>query len=190
MNRPHDYFSAATYGYRPGSGFGYHYNVIPGYSARPPSVYVPAYRFGPTGNSPSYYGYYPGSYAYRLGFRYAGEVPPHETASPYFVGPLLPSSRPELPLYRSYYPREPEPPRKDTPASVSVRVPADAELFFDGGKTVQKGALRTFVTPPLQPGKEFRYAVKARWQEGGKTVEKTREVRVRAGQDVLLDFFQ
>src|SRR6266404_8674517 len=35
---------------------------------------------------------------------------------------------------------------------ISVSAPADAEIWFDGSKTVQTGTLRRFVSPPIVPG--------------------------------------
>jgi uncharacterized protein (TIGR03000 family) len=73
-------------------------------------------------------------------------------------------------------------------ASIRVRVPAGAELWFDGTKTRQSGAERSFRSPPLTPGKTYFYDVKARWTEGGKPVERTRTVDVRAGGRYTVDF--
>ncbi|HEV3258554.1 MAG TPA: TIGR03000 domain-containing protein [Gemmataceae bacterium] len=70
----------------------------------------------------------------------------------------------------------------------SVRVPADADLWFDGTRTVQRGSLRRFVTPALAGGHIFSYAVHARWLQGGREVDRTQAVAVRAGDRVTVDF--
>ncbi len=62
-------------------------------------------------------------------------------------------------------------------ATITVRVPADAELFFDGMPTKSKGVERVFATPPLDAARTFHYNVLARWQEQGKTVERSRARR-------------
>jgi uncharacterized protein (TIGR03000 family) len=76
----------------------------------------------------------------------------------------------------------------DTRAIVQVEVPANATLWFDGEKTQQTGGLRTFHTPPLERGHSYHYDVKARWEQNGKTVERTRRVDVYAGGRVTVDF--
>ena len=76
----------------------------------------------------------------------------------------------------------------DNTAHVSVRIPADAEVWFGQGKTQQTGAVREFVSPPLTPGKEYTYDIKARWMVGGKEVVQTRQVDVAAGTFKAVDF--
>jgi uncharacterized protein (TIGR03000 family) len=76
------------------------------------------------------------------------------------------------------------------PASVfvTVVVPADAEVFFDGAPTKQRGVERLYQTPLLPYGKTFTYQVTARWNESGTTIESTREIEVGAGAGVRVDF--
>jgi uncharacterized protein (TIGR03000 family) len=74
-------------------------------------------------------------------------------------------------------------------ALIAVRVPANAEIWFDGEKTSQTGSEREFVSPPLTPGRTFSYDVRARWRDNGRTVDRTRHVDVRAGQRQKVDFF-
>jgi uncharacterized protein (TIGR03000 family) len=73
-------------------------------------------------------------------------------------------------------------------ALITIIVPSDAEVFFDGTPTAQKGVDRLFSTPLLQPGWNYSYAVSARWQDRGKVVEQTRNVVVSAGAGVRVDF--
>ena len=70
----------------------------------------------------------------------------------------------------------------DRPAEATIRVivSANAEVFFDGNPTTQKGTERLFFTPPLTVGKQFHYNVLVRWKDNGKTVEQTRKVNVAA----------
>jgi uncharacterized protein (TIGR03000 family) len=74
-------------------------------------------------------------------------------------------------------------------ALVAVRLPADAELWFDQDKTFQTGNLRTFVTPALKSDADNTYQMKALWVQDGKAVEHTRRVHVAPGARVLVDFF-
>ena len=76
----------------------------------------------------------------------------------------------------------------DATATVQVEVPANAALWFDGVPTQQAGARRTFHTPPLERGQRYHYDVKARWEQGGKPVERTKRVDVAAGARVTVDF--
>ena len=71
---------------------------------------------------------------------------------------------------------------------ITVLVPADAEVLFDGTPTAQKGDERTFVTPALPTGKAGHYDVLARWKDSGKTLERSRRVEVSGGAAVRVDF--
>jgi uncharacterized protein (TIGR03000 family) len=73
-------------------------------------------------------------------------------------------------------------------AAVEVRLPADAELWFDGVALPRMRERREFVTPPLRPGLTYRYEVQTRWQEGGRLVVRGEHVIVRAGESVVVDF--
>jgi uncharacterized protein (TIGR03000 family) len=74
------------------------------------------------------------------------------------------------------------------PVVISVHVPAEAELWFDGNKTQQTGSDRTFQSPPLAAGKAFNYSLRARWMEDGKAVEQVQIVKVQAGQQAGVTF--
>jgi uncharacterized protein (TIGR03000 family) len=74
------------------------------------------------------------------------------------------------------------------PAMVTVVVPPDAKVFFDGRPTTQGGSERLFQTPVLPYGRRFSYQVTARWNENGKSIEQTREIQVSAGAGVRVDF--
>jgi uncharacterized protein (TIGR03000 family) len=75
-----------------------------------------------------------------------------------------------------------------TTAFVTVWVPADAELRFEGIRTDLRGSFRRFTTPPLVAGREYTYDIQAIWTEGGQQVTKTRHVPVRAGDRLYVDF--
>jgi len=68
------------------------------------------------------------------------------------------------------------------PASLVVRLPADARLTIDGEATRSASGTRWFVSPPLEPGKTYHYELKAEVTRGGKRLTETRRVAVRAGQ--------
>jgi uncharacterized protein (TIGR03000 family) len=73
-------------------------------------------------------------------------------------------------------------------AEITVIVPANAEVLFDGAATMQRGTERLFTTPALDVGKKFTYEVRAKWSAGGKTVDNTRKVEVSGGGKVRVDF--
>ena len=73
---------------------------------------------------------------------------------------------------------------------INVRVPPNAEVWFDDQKTSQSGALRTFVSPPLDADHNFVYQIKARWNEDGRQVEKTRKIEVHPGDRLLVNFIR
>lgn len=108
-----------------------------------------------------------------------------------------------------YMPRSPEPAaRPITPPSYTVRVtqlpqrileedpnavlivahvPEEAQIWFEGQPTVQKGDLRLFTSPPLTPGKDYTYTVRISWVEYGRQVSQTGLVLVRAGEVHCID---
>jgi uncharacterized protein (TIGR03000 family) len=74
-------------------------------------------------------------------------------------------------------------------AILELKVPENAEVWFEGDKTVQTGAVRYFVSPSLQPGRTFTYDIRARWTDlGGNPVDRTKQVKVQAGARVEVDF--
>jgi uncharacterized protein (TIGR03000 family) len=76
----------------------------------------------------------------------------------------------------------------NAPATIVVRLPAEAKLTVDGSATQSTDRVRTFVSPPLQPGTDYHYTLRAEVTRDGKTVERTRDVNVRAGQTSEVNF--
>jgi uncharacterized protein (TIGR03000 family) len=73
-------------------------------------------------------------------------------------------------------------------ALITVQVPADAEIWFEGEKMSQTGTNRLFRSPPLEAGQNYSYEVKARWTANGQPVEQSRQVRVWPGAMVQVNF--
>jgi uncharacterized protein (TIGR03000 family) len=71
---------------------------------------------------------------------------------------------------------------------ITMHVPAGAHIWFDGEATMQTGTTRVFVSPPLEPERQYVYVVRVRWSVGGDTVERTRRLAVEAGDQISLDF--
>jgi len=73
-------------------------------------------------------------------------------------------------------------------AHIFVRVPPDAEVWFGNIKTNTLGVERSFVSPPLESGYEYTYRIRARWDENGRTIDRTRTLSVQPGRMYQLDF--
>lgn len=81
-------------------------------------------------------------------------------------------------------------PASDTAvATLTVEVPADAKLLFNGTASTATGAVRTFSVPSLQPGVEYGYELTAQVTVGGKVQSATKKVTVRAGEATKVTLF-
>jgi len=137
-------------------------------------------------------GFYPYAYPYSYYSPYYSAVPYGFTYSTWGVPRVVyvdPSADPG-PTGPPPSAQQLPPPSAETTtaATVEVRLPADAQLWFDDTLTKPTGATRSFQTPPLQADKTFHYTIRARWTEGGQVVEQSRRVDVRAGQRSVVDF--
>jgi uncharacterized protein (TIGR03000 family) len=74
------------------------------------------------------------------------------------------------------------------PATIVVELPADARLMVDDTLTTSTSALRYFVSPELNPGREYNYTLKAEFVREGKTVTLTKTVAVSAGNETKVTF--
>jgi len=73
-------------------------------------------------------------------------------------------------------------------ATLTVNVPADASVFVNGAKTKSVGSERTYVSRGLQSGFDYTYEIRAEVQRNGKTIDETKVVSLRAGQNSQLTF--
>jgi uncharacterized protein (TIGR03000 family) len=180
---PRDVLGA--YGLGPNAGLGSGAPLHPRFSYVPPTYSTPRY-------SPNY--------DVRLRINDAGLLPPSvgTTSSPLFpyssAGWPYGYGQPSREFLEYYYqPQDARPALEPAPpdpnvAKLDVRVPADAEVWVEGHKTAQTGPDRVYLSPPLEPGREYLYDVRARWTEGEKPVDRTQTVRVRAGQRLPVAF--
>jgi uncharacterized protein (TIGR03000 family) len=166
------YYSNRAYPYRPNYGWGYAY-------------YRPNYGWG--------YGYYGarvsgGRYP---GYAYYPYVVPYPQVYTYTYVPLVTPYVVPPATYNAFYSpasATPVAPANDT-AQVTVYVPAaTAEVWFGDTAVQTTGTARQFVSPPLVPGRTFTYHVTARWTVDGQQVMQSRDVAVRAGDRVTVDF--
>lgn len=75
-------------------------------------------------------------------------------------------------------------------AHIRVIVAPDAEVWFDGSATQQRGEVREFETPALDPNRSFTYKVRARWNQNGQVMDQTRDLQVQGGRSATVNFFQ
>lgn len=150
------------------------------------------------GSHPDYgyhhsYGYYPyrgysdyyGSYPYYNTYPYVGSSYDSGYSGSYGdVG----SSTPPAVNYQSFYPPATAATEPDNRAHVTVTLPAGAQVWFDGTATSSTGPVRQFDSPPLTPGSQYSYEVRARWNENGHEVTQTKRVEVTAGAHVNVNF--
>jgi uncharacterized protein (TIGR03000 family) len=157
-------YYGGRYGY--GRGFGYYPGFYGGY-------------YG--GYSPGYYsGYYnPGYYS---DYGYPSSVIIDST--PYISNYYAPSVDTLPPI-------APASTTVDTAATITVRVPPNADVWFDDQPTKNTGTDRLFASPPLESGRTFYYNVRARWtNDQGKVMDQTRRVDVTSGRHVAVDFMR
>jgi uncharacterized protein (TIGR03000 family) len=76
--------------------------------------------------------------------------------------------------------------REAAPCTIKLSVPAQARVYVDGELTRSTSARRTFVTPPLAPGRTFSYKVKVEFERDGEKVAIKRTVKVSAGATAQL----
>jgi uncharacterized protein (TIGR03000 family) len=79
---------------------------------------------------------------------------------------------------------------RDDAAHLRVRVPADADLWFQGIPMQRSGSVRDFVSPRLNPGKKYTYDIEARWMEGDRAVDVKRTITVRANDWLDVDLMR
>lgn len=125
------------------------------------------------------YGYYPGNNPSRYPWLNGPDSPDYTRMSRQErQGLLNPTARSE-PI---------DEPLAEGTALLTIRVPAEAEIWISGQKTNQQGVWRRFVSPTLTADGMFFYEIRARWQQDGKPIERTKEVDVRRGDRLTVDF--
>lgn len=77
---------------------------------------------------------------------------------------------------------------KSNKAKLIIDLPADAKLYVDNQLMKTASSRRAFSTPVLEPGQSYFYVLRAEVIRDGKTLEQTRRVIVRAGDQVNTSF--
>jgi len=70
------------------------------------------------------------------------------------------------------------------PVTLVVSLPAEAKLSVDDYATKSTSAVRTFTSPVLEAGQEYTYTLKGEMIRDGKTETTTKQVTVRAGDQL------
>lgn len=69
------------------------------------------------------------------------------------------------------------------PASLTLDLPAVADLWLDGEKQPSStDTTRTLVSPTLPIGQDFTFNIRAQWVESGTTYEAKKTTTIRAGE--------
>jgi len=184
-------FNVGRFGFSYGSGSPYYSGFYPGYGSGNYGWNNPYY--GSTWY-PRYYGSYspyaPGFTRWsgpRFGYSYDWTTPIDYSRS--YPSGTMGSFYATDTSSRGYYGTQTGDMRPtDRTVLINLRVPAEAEIWFEGAKTQSTGMFRDFISPPLELGQDYTYQVRARWMENGQEVTKNRELRVRAGDQLNLDF--
>jgi uncharacterized protein (TIGR03000 family) len=67
-------------------------------------------------------------------------------------------------------------------AVLIAHLPEHALFWVEGTQTRSTGRTRYFQSPPLLPGRQYNYRVRAAWIENGQWVSQTRQIIVQAGR--------
>ncbi|SRR6266545_7588376 len=171
-------------------------------SVTPPGWYTNTYRHKWYLPWYAYYNYSMGPYAnWMVGGGYAGYAShgpagmyySHKPPAEPYVGDWAARTQGlgQFPSAMPVTPPEAVPPKKeekpkgkegDKGGKVTVTLPTDATLLFNGVAAKGGGGVRTFQTPPLHPGQSYQYELTAEVVRGGRTERATSTVIVRAGE--------
>lgn len=156
-------------------------------SVSPPGWYTNTYRHDWFYPWYAYYNFSHGPYAaWPLSGGYAGYAN-HGPAGYYYYPGLSGPPVVAVPVGR---PPMLPPPKKDDGkpkeggkgGTLSVTLPADAKLLFNGVAASGSGGVRTFQTPPLEVGQNYQYTLTAEVTRDGRTERAIGTVIVRAGE--------
>jgi uncharacterized protein (TIGR03000 family) len=79
-------------------------------------------------------------------------------------------------------------PPANTVAHITVTAPAGAKVWFDDVLTKATGTTREFNTPRLFRGEWYTYTILARWDDSGREVRQSQQVKFTAGDRVNVIF--
>jgi uncharacterized protein (TIGR03000 family) len=103
----------------------------------------------------------------------------------YYYTPAFAASAP-ITSRRSYYEAPAETSSVKKSATLNLLVPIDAQVWIEGSPTSLAGWQRRFVSPPLEPGRNYTYDIQVSWVHGGREVTRNRHITVHAGEVIDL----
>jgi uncharacterized protein (TIGR03000 family) len=75
------------------------------------------------------------------------------------------------------------------PATIEVVLPyPEARVWVQGSETMSQGMTRRYTSPALEAGYDYVYSIKASWEDAGKVTTVERDVSIRPGDRVTIDF--
>jgi len=167
--------------YAPGS-LGYF--SVPVYRYVPDYFYNPYDEFGVTG---VVYPYYPPALDYNAYPGTNSGNPPYSTGYSPALGPTGWGTSPTFSTSDLTPPIAAPPPKSDV-AGIALQVPPRAEVWIEGVRSKQKGSVREFVSPSLDPNIVYAYEIRAAWRNNGEAVSEVQRINVRAGDRMKLIF--
>jgi uncharacterized protein (TIGR03000 family) len=73
---------------------------------------------------------------------------------------------------------------------LNVNVPdPTARVWIENQLMSLGGTQREFLSPPLEPGQDYTYTIRASWMDNGREVSQVRSFNVRGGDTVAATFF-
>jgi uncharacterized protein (TIGR03000 family) len=149
----------------------------------------PVFTFGstPYDSINTGHGNYPGGPGFIPGYGYYPGPGPGRY--PWMDGPDTPFDRRKLSLPNSFLVEVP--PEAAALAAgaalIIVRLPAEAELWFNKVPTTQTGSYRRFLSPPLPAGRTLLYTARARWRLQDVELQRVETVEVQPGAVSTVD---
>jgi len=135
-----------------------------------------------------WYAYYDFTHGPYANWQVSGGYASYANCGPggHFYWPNLqtrPAAVPAVPVV-PVVPKKDEKSKDEKPkgGTVAVTLPAEAKLLFNGVEASGSGGVRTFATPPLEPGQNYAYELTAEVTRDGRTERATGTVIVRAGE--------
>jgi uncharacterized protein (TIGR03000 family) len=166
-------------GWYGGMGYGYGSGYYGGYYGSYNRPYGGWYSpYSGSNYSPYYYGGSGYSAIPYTGYSYGPAMTNYAmTAGTY-------AANPQTQTYQSFY----SPPSNDR-LSLRILVPApDARVLVDNTLTDRQGTDRYFVSPPLTPGQQYTYTIRASWMQNGREVTRQKVLTFTPGQQLTVNF--
>jgi uncharacterized protein (TIGR03000 family) len=162
-----------------------------GYAGDTGFTWAEVLRYNPVTNTFGARGWEPSRPSYPGRAVYTGSYPSAAAAASYYADtPLSDSVSSAHYPYGAYAPGAYAPSAPGNTARIRLIVPAGARVWFGNTAMSQTGAVRSFESPELTPGKSYGYDLTIRWLENGKEVTRRRHVGVSANSSVTADFTQ